>query len=420
VHREACWIQELVSILLADMDNEEDDGSEIIAPPPIELVRTKTDGGIPIYRGDDLRVIDQAEKNFDGLTPELDRVWFGKTTFEVAGDQWTIDEFLNFGAEGQTYSVIQAETGQRYAAKFCSDQNSLEVSLLQSLPQALVSHPNFLTYLQLVTDVSSVFSYARHIIFMEHVPNGELFEFIASGEASVAGKPVSQGTCRRFLQDVISGMAECYRYGITHRDLKPENLLINAEGRIIIIDMGHAKRTVPQVIRCNTAGEPPPLARATTRNRYGTEAFNAPESVTGKSYDCQQSDIWAIGVIAFMLHGKLPAFSQGGGVADWKDITGPDNDGFWKKIQSSGYYSPFPDDMKKFLNCLWRKDPAERPNFLQLDDALRGEPDVLQQFPGLEWLNQPVNDMEDFMAELRRTQPSKTFTVGSSASPQRW
>merc|ERR1712217_855353 len=85
------------------------------------------------------------------------------------------------------------------------------------------------------------FEPAKHIIFMEHIPNGELFEILASPEDAVAGRPVSEGTSRRFLQDVISGMGECYKFGVTHRDLKPENLLLNEEGRIVLIDMGHAK-----------------------------------------------------------------------------------------------------------------------------------------------------------------------------------
>ena len=37
------------------------------------------------------------------------------------------------------------------------------------------------------------------------------------------------------------------------------------------------------------------------------------------------SDVWSVGVIAFYLHGKLPAFQAGGGVADWKDVSGPAN-----------------------------------------------------------------------------------------------
>ena len=71
-----------------------------------------------------------------------------------------------------------------------------------------------------VLNVHEIFAPAHHIIFMEHIPNGELFDVLASQEPSVAGKPLAEGTSRRILRDVISGMAECYRFGVTHRDLK--------------------------------------------------------------------------------------------------------------------------------------------------------------------------------------------------------
>ena len=71
-----------------------------------------------------------------------------------------------------------------------------------------------------VMNVHEIFAPAHHIVFMEHIPNGELFDVLASQEASVAGKPLTEGTSRRILRDLISGMSECYRFGVTHRDLK--------------------------------------------------------------------------------------------------------------------------------------------------------------------------------------------------------
>ncbi|CAJ1365863.1 unnamed protein product [Effrenium voratum] len=297
------------------------------APPPLH--RTVSAGGIPVFRGGDIVVKNRPDLNFDGLKPAPDRVWLGNMTFEIASEEWTVDKFLNYGAEGQTYLVTRSGTGERFAAKFCSKEDSMEVKLVQDLPRQLVKHENFIKYELIVLNVHGIFAPAHHIIFMEHIPNGELFDVLASQEPSVAGKPLNEGTSRRFLKDIISGMAECYRYGVTHRDLKPENLLINENGKIVIIDMGHAKRVV------EPPGAPPnPLAlsRTTTSNPYGTPAFNAPEVSAGKSYDCEWSDVWSVGVIAFYLHGKLPAFQAGGGVADWKDVSGPANDKLWRKI----------------------------------------------------------------------------------------
>lgn len=373
-------------------------------PPPLTLHRTVSAGGIPVFRGGDIIVKHRPDLNFDGLRPAPDRVWFGNMTFEVAREEWTVDKFLNFGAEGQTYLVTRTQTGEKFAAKCCTKEDSMEVNIVQELPRQLVTHENFIKYELIVLNVHEIFAPAHHIIFMEHIPNGELFDVLASQEPSVAGKPLAEGTSRRILRDVISGMAECYRFGVTHRDLKPENLLINEHGRIVIIDMGHAKRVA-------ASGAPSPLAlsRTTTTNPYGTPAFNAPELSGGRAYDCEWADVWSVGVIAFYLHGKLPAFNAGGGVADWKDVSGPNNDLLWRKIITSGYYPVFPEELKGFINALWRLDPSERPRFSQLEKAITADDDVIREFPGLQWLARPVNEVEGFIDELSRSCPNNTF-----------
>jgi serine/threonine protein kinase len=303
----------------------------------------------------------------------------------------------------------------------------MEVKLLQKMPKQLVLHPNFLTYEMIVLDVYNHFSPAHSIIVMEHIPNGELFEMLASQEPSVAGQPVSDGTSRRFVRDIVSGMAECYRFGINHRDLKPENLLISTRGQIIIIDLGHAKKGENLTRNPNAPPPPAPLSRTTTVNAYGSVAFNAPEVTSGIKYDCELSDVWSVGVIAFMLHGKLPAFTGGGGVATYDDVKGAENEAFWKKIHTCGFYPAFPDGLVQFINALWRTDPAARPTFSQLDAAISGDKEVISSFPGLDWLAQPVNNEAEFISELRRSCPDKTFKGTSEQAaaeagrqPTRW
>lgn len=373
-----------------------------------------SDGRLPIYQGSCITVSEKPTLNFDGIPPELDCVWYGRIVFEIDKVQWVLDDFLSYGAEGQTYSATRTCDGKRFVAKFCHESHSREVGLLKKMPLALVAHPNFITYEMIVLDVQNHFAPAHHVIFMEHVPNGELFELLASKEPCVAGKPVSEGTMRRFLHDVIHGMSECYRHGITHRDLKPENLLINEHGSIVIIDLGHAKCGEP-TSQCNrhAFGEvpppPPPLIRHKTANAYGTSAFRAPEVSSGVQYDCESADVWSLGVIAFYLHSKLPAFCVEGGAGSFDDIMGACNDLFWEQIRSSGYYPSFPEGLVKFINMLWRGDPAERPSFSQLELAIKGDIDTIARFPGLQWLSQPVNGTAAFIKELCNSCPGKNF-----------
>jgi len=388
--------------------------------PPV-LGRAVSTGGIPIYTVGDIQVVNKPDLNFEGVKPNKKGQWFGAIQFtinEKSGEQkeYVLDNFLNFGAEGQTYTVVRKQDGYRMAAKFCNSKSAPEIELVQKLPRELVQHPNFIKYECILKDIGTLFQHAHHVIFMDLLPNGELFEFLLAAPTTA----MSVGTCRRFLQDIIQGMAQCYRSGITHRDLKPENLMLNEEGRVVVIDLGHAKRAPEPAAPALTVpggglgGPPMPLGleKATTTHAYGTPAFNAPEVQAGKEYVCELADVWSVGVVAFYLHAKLPSFVQGQGIGNWSDIGGEDNLAFWNKIEGSGFYRQFPADLKQFVNAFWRKSPKERPTFEHLILAINGDKETLTTFPGLQWVAKPTNDIAEFYAELRQTKPDVVLKEG--------
>lgn len=79
---------------------------------------------------------------------------------------------------------------------------------------------------------------------------------------------------------------------ICHRDLKLENILVSDRKRIKIIDFGFGIRTpanVPLKIYC------------------GTSSYMAPEIVRKSEYSGFKADIWALGIVLFvMLTGRFP------------------------------------------------------------------------------------------------------------------
>jgi len=388
--------------------------AEVEESPPLN--RTLSNANIPIFQGTEVTVTKRPHLNFNGRSPANDRLWFGAVAFEISGDEWLLEKFLNYGAEGQTYSAVHMASGRRFALKFCKGDSSRELELVKTMPRKLVEHPNVVTYKMLVLNCGRQFKPAQHIIFMEQIPNGELFDFLVSSERNVIGRSVSEGTSRRFLHDVIIGMAECYRFGLTHRDLKPENLLLNEEGRLVIIDMGHAK--VTPVTSQGCVPSHPPLVKTTTENKYGTLEFNAPEAVTGKQYDCEASDVWAVGMIAFVcmrssLHSSTVKALPNGPISRV-----PVTKYFGKKIAKSRHYQKFPDPLRQFINTIWRTNPTERPSFAQLELAISGDAETISQFPGLQWLAQPTNDIDTFAAELRWALPNIVLGIGKSSSRQ--
>ena len=79
-----------------------------------------------------------------------------------------------------------------------------------------------------------------------------------------------------------------------HRDLKIENILLDKSGKIKLIDFGLA-----------TLYSPEPTAALLTN--CGSVYFAAPELLNKQHYQGPEVDVWALGVILYvMLCGKMP------------------------------------------------------------------------------------------------------------------
>jgi len=86
-----------------------------------------------------------------------------------------------------------------------------------------------------------------------------------------------------------------HRNGVVHRDLKPENIIIDAQGRIKLIDFGIAAKAGARRITFARLSE-----------TMGTPDYISPEQIKGKRGDAR-SDLYALGVMLYeMLTGQAP------------------------------------------------------------------------------------------------------------------
>ena len=67
--------------------------------------------------------------------------------------------------------------------------------------------------------VIKVISVCDRYLVLEHVPGGELFDYL------VKKGRLTPKEARRFFRQIISALDFCHSHSICHRDLKPENLL---------------------------------------------------------------------------------------------------------------------------------------------------------------------------------------------------
>jgi serine/threonine-protein kinase len=101
---------------------------------------------------------------------------------------------------------------------------------------------------------------------------------------------------RRVLLQLAEALDHAHRRGVIHRDVKPENILLEEEsGRVVLVDFGIAAD--PLVWR----------RRAEPGVTAGTPWYMAPEQLAAEAELDGRSDVYALGVIGYLLlSGRLP------------------------------------------------------------------------------------------------------------------
>jgi serine/threonine protein kinase len=105
---------------------------------------------------------------------------------------------------------------------------------------------------------------------------------------------IPEVTGLRILLATAFALSAAHAEGITHRDLKPSNLLLTKKGQLKLADLGLAREMGSAHL---------------TRDRVavGTPAYMAPESLTPGSTPDFRVDLYALGVMGYVLaFGKLP------------------------------------------------------------------------------------------------------------------
>jgi serine/threonine protein kinase len=94
------------------------------------------------------------------------------------------------------------------------------------------------------------------------------------------------------------GLHYLHSNGICHRDLKPENILLDKDFNVKIIDYGFAG---------DLEGR---FKDGYCLTHLGTKGFMAPEILERKRYQGHVVDLFALGVILFMMYTRDRPFEE--------------------------------------------------------------------------------------------------------------
>jgi predicted ATPase len=207
---------------------------------------------------------------------------------------YCIEASVGTGGMGEVFRASDTRLARKVAIKAIRAGRSsagLELRFLgEARAASALNHPNIIT----IYDVGTL--EGQPYIVMEWIEGQTLRQKLAQGPLSI---PEVLG----IASQILDALAAAHESGIIHRDLKPENIMVNASGRIKVLDFGIAKRmAIPEnptleFIPGNTFGFV-----------VGTPGYMSPEQARGEQLDFR-SDHFSFGAVVYELAAGRRAFA---------------------------------------------------------------------------------------------------------------
>lgn len=204
-------------------------------------------------------------------------------------------------------------------------------------------------------------------IALELAEGGELFDFIAE-----TGN-FSEEVARYFFHQLCDAFEYLHGEGISHRDIKPENILLDSKFNLKLADFGLS------------------TFKNMTDSVKGTLNYMAPEIILGERYSGKAVDLFAAGIILFVMVSRHPPFMS----ASHQDkkylyIGGNRPNKFWKnhsktKPNGTDFYSP---ELRDLVTSLLSFYATERPSLAEVKAS--------------EWYNGPVPTYDEIVEEFTK------------------
>lgn len=188
------------------------------------------------------------------------------------------------GTYGSVLKAVNKKTGQvvaikRMKKKFYSWEECVKLREVQSLKK--LNHPNIVKLKEVIRENDELFFVFEYLEKNVYQLTKDRKKFFA--EASI----------RKYMYQILAGLAYMHKHGFFHRDMKPENLLIGNDDVVKLADFGLARE-----IRSR-----PPYT-----DYVSTRWYRAPEVLLRSVKYNSPIDIWAVGCIMAELYTFRPLF----------------------------------------------------------------------------------------------------------------
>ena len=251
---------------------------------------------------------------------------FGKgakmTTHLVAGLSWndfTVEGLLGEGAFGAVVLATcnnpseESMVGKLFGVKILSKANITRGNNVKAVWNERDSLTTFKH--PLVIGLDATFQTADNLFLVTpYVTACTMFEMMYSIDPNTQD-PIGltdrnrSAAARAWMAQVLEGLSHIHHQGCAYRDIKPENLLIDKDGRVIIIDLGFTKKIPYSTLHANGVQ----TEHDESYTLCGTYEYLAPEFFLDGCGHNHAVDYWAMGVLLFeVLYGRTPFVDQPG------------------------------------------------------------------------------------------------------------
>ncbi|XP_058812495.1 twitchin isoform X5 [Topomyia yanbarensis] len=246
-------------------------------------------------------------------------------------DLYEILEEIGTGAFGVVHRCRERKTGNVFAAKFIPVSTSSERDLIRKEIDIM----NQLHHRKLIHLHDAFEDDDEFVLIYEFLSGGELFERITMEGYSMCEQEIIE-----YMKQICEAVKYMHERNIIHLDIKPENVMCQTRNsnQVKLIDFGLATRLNPnEMVKIST----------------GTAEFAAPEIVEREPVGFY-TDMWAIGVLAYVLVSGLSPFAGETDIDTLKNI----KQGTWEFDEVA--FKDASEECKDFIRRLLIKNTEKR------------------------------------------------------------
>ena len=249
---------------------------------------------------------------------------------------YAVGRKLGKGATGTVWLARQQSLDREVAIKVLSPRLSADASFVarfqdEARAAASLNHPN-VVHVYDVGEVAGV-----HYLSMEYMESGCLESRLK------AEGPLPWRRALEALADGARALDYASSKGLVHRDVKPANLMLGADGRVRLADLGLA-----------TAAEAEAVEESSGRKLVGTPQFLAPEVIRGGAAT-PASDLYSLGATLYRLLSGQKAFEGDKAKEVLRSVLQDEPEPLAPRVPG------LPANVAALVMRMMAKDPADRP-----------------------------------------------------------